>query len=180
MAARRVVPLSSDNSGLTCPTDHIAPSENATEYPGLSNRIRGHEAARSSQKRRVLSKDIKAEYRKLARVFGLVLQVGTFDAWLQFGQITTRHLTRQERAALAFGSLISLPQEIAVEAAAAALSAIGDPLPPFLGGMNDARLWAARATNAELRAYALAAFEALPAKDQAAFFYHISEIKVAA
>ena len=63
---------------------------------------------------------------------------------------------------------------------AASIGSAGAPLPPFLGGMDEARSWASYASRFELKAYALASFEAMSAKDQAAFFQHISEMEVAA
>ena len=57
---------------------------------------------------------------------------------------------------------------------------MGDPLPPFLGGMDDARFWASYATRQELNAFSLACFEAMAPQDHAAFFRHISDIEVAA
>ena len=64
--------------------------------------------------------------------------------------------------------------------AAASIGAAGAPLPPFLCGMDEARAWASFATSSEVKAYALAAFEAMRPKDQAAFFRLISEMEVAA
>ncbi len=113
-------------------------------------------------------------------MIGYCLTVGDFEAWTRFSIVAIAQLNRSERAALAYAALGALPPETAVEAAATALGARGEPLPPFLGGMTDARGWAARATKAELQAYALAAFDAMEPKDQAAFYHHISEIEVAA
>lgn len=49
----------------------------------------------------------------------------------------------------------------------------GDPLPPFMGIMASARDWAAWAYRAELKAHALACYEAMSGRDQAAFLGHI-------
>ena len=58
--------------------------------------------------------------------------------------------------------------------AAASIGSAGAPLPPFLGAMDEARFWASYASRSELKAYALASFEALSAKDKAAFFQHLN------
>ncbi|MGY9046002.1 hypothetical protein P775_17490 [Puniceibacterium antarcticum] len=55
----------------------------------------------------------------------------------------------------------------------------GAPLPTFLNPMTDARWWASCASRSELKAYALAAYEAMSAKDQTAFFRHIGEVEIA-
>ncbi|MTD99257.1 hypothetical protein GIY56_03030 [Paracoccus sp. YIM 132242] len=49
----------------------------------------------------------------------------------------------------------------------------GDPLSPFMGIMASARDWASWASRAELKAYALACYEAMSGRDQAAFLGHI-------
>ncbi len=49
----------------------------------------------------------------------------------------------------------------------------GVPLPPFLNAMDDARWWAGLASRGERKAYCLAAFEAMPPADQAAFLHHV-------
>lgn len=49
----------------------------------------------------------------------------------------------------------------------------GASIPAFSGIMAEARDWAAWASRAELKAYALASFEAMGPRDQAAFLAHI-------
>jgi hypothetical protein len=46
--------------------------------------------------------------------------------------------------------------------------------------MDDARWWASTATLNERKAYALAAYDALPFSDQMAFRRHICEVEIAA
>ncbi len=49
------------------------------------------------------------------------------------------------------------------------------PQVPFLGGlMEEARFWADMASRAELKAYALACWEAMPEADRKAFIVYIS------
>ena len=113
-------------------------------------------------------------------MLGYTLTLGTPEAWGGFSVVARARLTACERAGLAVAALGSLSEQEAIAAAASLLGAAGDPLPPFLGGMEDARTWANWATVNELKAYALAAFEAMPPSDQAAFFQHISTLEVAA
>ncbi|ASM72845.1 MULTISPECIES: hypothetical protein [Roseobacteraceae] len=54
------------------------------------------------------------------------------------------------------------------------------PMPSFLNPMKDARSWASCASLDECKAYALAAYEALPFQEQMAFRNHISEMEIAA
>ena len=152
---------------LNCPTGSIAAVGNKAENRGLSNR--------SS-----LSKLMKSSHKRMSRMLGFCLTLDTTDAWFAFSAIAEARMTLKERAGLAFASLKSLDPEIREQTAAAALGAAGSPLPAFLGGMEDARFWASLASQTELKAYALASFEAMSPKDQAAFFRHIGTIEVAA
>ncbi|MGC9370310.1 MAG: hypothetical protein ACP5DX_12285 [Paracoccaceae bacterium] len=123
---------------------------------------------------------IRPEYKSMSRMLGYCLTLGTADAWSGFTFVAAARLSEAKRAALAFASLNSLEPEHAEMTAAASIGLAGAPLPSFLGGMEDARLWASHASRSELKAYALAAYEAMSAADQAAFFRHISEVEVAA
>lgn len=116
----------------------------------------------------------------MSRMLGYTLSIGEAEAWGGFSTVCRARLTVCERAGMAVAALRSLPDEYALETAAAALGSQCGPLPPFLGGMEDARFWASYATRQELKAYGLACFEAMAPQDQAAFFRHISTIEVAA
>lgn len=116
----------------------------------------------------------------MSRMLGYTLHIGTPEAWQGFRRVAQVRMTEAERVMLAFFMLESLPSDNAELAAAAVIGCAGSPLPAFLGGMDDARTWAAWASRNELKSYALAAFEAMSAKDQAAFFQHIRAIEVAA
>ncbi|NUB42872.1 hypothetical protein GEU84_000610 [Fertoebacter nigrum] len=63
--------------------------------------------------------------------------------------------------------------------AALADLAMGSPLPVFLSAMDDARWWASFATPPELKAYALACFEAMRPKVRVAFLAHVQRGAVA-
>jgi len=115
----------------------------------------------------------------MSRMLGYCLTLGGADAWAGFSVVAAARMAETERAALAFAALNSLDQEHAEMTAAASLSSAGAPLPPFLGGMDDARFWASWASRSELKTHALAAYEAMSAKDQLAFYRHISEVEIA-
>lgn len=127
-----------------------------------------------------LSRLMKPAHKSMSRVLGYCLTSDTPEGWRDFSRLAAARLTVPERGRLAFACLQSLHPELATMTAAAALGAQGDPGPAFLGGMDDARSWAAWASRGELKAYALAAFEAMSARDQAAFYQHISTLEVAA
>ncbi len=119
-------------------------------------------------------------HKRLSRMLGYSLTLGDPEAWAGFSLVASVRLSVFERAGLAVAALKSLPDHHALMTAAAVIGAAGEPLPPFLGGMDDARAWASWASPAELRAYALACFEAMTPKDQAAFFRRISAVEVTA
>ena len=123
---------------------------------------------------------MKPEHKRMSRMLGYTLMIGEPEAWGGFSVVCRARLTVCERAGLAVAALRSLPDDCALDTAATAIGSMGDPLPPFLGGMEDARWWASYSTRQELKAYALACFEAMAPQDQAAFVRHISNIEVAA
>ncbi|WP_320176721.1 hypothetical protein [Roseovarius pacificus] len=133
----------------------------------------------SSRPNSAMSKWAKSAHRKAAKVLGYALTLGTADAWAGFSTVAAARLPETERAALAFAALNSLDLEQAEITAAASIGSRGAPLPTFLGGMDEARTWASFANRHELKAFALAAYEAMSAQDQAAFFRHISEVEIA-
>lgn len=101
------------------------------------------------------------------------LTVSSGDAWLEFTQEVQALLLDFERYALAEATLRALPINDAVAVSLEVIGAAGRPMPAALGGMSTARNWAWAATRAELKAYALASFEAMPPDDQAAFLSHV-------
>ena len=127
-----------------------------------------------------LSKYMKPDHKRMSRMLGYCLTLGTADAWSGFSFVAVARLTETERAALAFSTLNSLKLDHAEMTAAASIGPADIPLPPFLGGMEEARLWASYASRSELKAYTLASFDAMSAADQAAFLRHIREKEVAA
>lgn len=51
---------------------------------------------------------------------------------------------------------------------------LGAPIPPLLNAMDEARDWASWATPLEVKAYALACYNAMPPKDQAGFLAYVT------
>jgi hypothetical protein len=168
VAARRVVAVSSEIKPVTCPTGQNTPFENKAEKPALSN----------TKKPSSLARFMKTEHKRQSKMLGYCLTLGTARAWSGFSAVAATRMTEEERVALAFAALQSLPPQLAELAARAALQAAGAPVPAFLNEMSTARTWANAATTAELKAYTLAGFEAMSAADQAAFFKHISEVEI--
>lgn len=147
---------------------------------GLTTVQPDHECTRAGHKGfRKVSDLIKSEHKRTAKVLGYTLTLGDAASYGKLSVIARKHLTLAERGGLACAFLGSLPEDCPMQAAATALGCAGAPLPPFLGGMEDARSWSSWATESELKAYALACYEALPIREQAAFFRHISTVKVA-
>ena len=112
-------------------------------------------------------------------MLGYCLTDGSADAWSSFSYVAAVRLSVMERVALAFSALNSLDLDIAELTAAASIGSAGAPLPPFLGGIEEARSWASIANRSELKTHALAAYEAMNARDQIAFFQHLSEMEIA-
>lgn len=153
-----------------------------TTVPADQERTPAPEApkARNRKGDSIFSRFMQDRHKRMSRVLGYTLMAGVPEAWGGFSTVCRARLTVCERAGMAVAALGSLPDEYALDACAAALGSMGSPSPPFLGGMGDARWWASYATPQELKAYALACFEAMTPQDQAAFFRHIGDIEVRA
>lgn len=128
----------------------------------------------------ILSSYMKPNHKRMSRMLGYTLTLGNVEAWAGFRFVSMVRMTEAERACLAWFSLSSLEPENCDQVAQGVYRSAGWPLPAFLGGMEDARFWASMATVNELKAYALAAFQAMPAKEQSAFFRFINSIEVPA
>ncbi len=170
MAARRGAAFSNGDKDLGCPTGETLGIDKSEKKPRSSNR-------KSSE---IFAKYVKPEHKRMSRMLGFALTENCPHGWRSFADVAATRMTLEERGSLAFAALHSMSSASAEMTAAAALAAAGAPLPAFLGDMTDARDWASLATRDELRAYCLAAFEAMDPQDQAAFFQHISKIEVAA
>tara|TARA_R110002126_G_scaffold68704_1_gene173867 strand:- start:25844 stop:26308 length:465 start_codon:yes stop_codon:yes gene_type:complete len=133
------------------------------------------------KKRSNLGTFMNPDHKRMARVIGYTLTIGGADAWAGFTTVTKARMAVEERASLAWAALRSLDTpEQAEQVAKAVLSFADYPLPTFMNPMPDARLWASCASAEELKAYALAAHDAMTLRDQMAFRNHISEVEIAA
>lgn len=155
----------------------VADQERALAAGGQKAAPQGATASKGGS---ALSAYMHSDHKRMSKMLGYCLVLDTPDAWGGFSVVARARMTLKERAALVVAALGSLPYQHAIETVSTVFGAAGDPLPPFLGGMEDARHWAGWASPNELKAYALAAFEAMPSQDKAAFFRHISTIEVAA
>ncbi|MGB0438893.1 MAG: hypothetical protein ACPGFC_02160 [Paracoccaceae bacterium] len=116
----------------------------------------------------------------MSRALGYALTLDSVEGWTGFALVAAARMTDHERCELAHWTLVATKPELAEAVAADALNAAGMPTAPWAGDMWDARHWAHNANRSERKAYALACFEAMDAKDQAAFFQHINTVEVAA
>lgn len=170
VAARRGALQSRKINGLSCPTDATPPFENKGKYPALSNGKSPYS----------ISNRMNPKHKRMSRTLGYCLAIGSEEAWAGFRFVALACLEEVEAAQLAYFTLSSLHPENIEKVSRLAIGSAGSPAPAFLGGMEDARTWAAWASRQELKAYALAAFEAMTPRDQAAFFQHISNVEIAA
>ena len=159
----------------------MAQNENPGALVGATGAIGNDQAITPKDYRKpgrsAMSLYAKDRHQRAAKMLGYALT--NPELWAATGLVWAVRLTPNERAALAFAALNSLEPDDAERTAAAAIGSAGAPLPPFLGGMDEARFWASYATRAELKAYTLAAFEAMQAKDQAAFLDYAVGAKAA-
>lgn len=112
---------------------------------------------------------------RAARVLGLALTAVDADAWRCAGRAWRKSLSPAERGALAFVALAACEPEHRAEIVAAFAPEAGPPLTPFGIVKGEAQTWAAVASRAEKKAYAAAAFLALPVADRRAFLDTFSD-----
>lgn len=122
-----------------------------------------------------ISKSISPEHKRMARVFAMCLTLNDFDARNAFTLLAKVHLSSGKRAAIAYAMLNSLELDQAVDVSATVIDPAGTPLPPWLGGMSDARDWAERATRDQHRSYGLACCEAMSHRDLSGMFAHLKQ-----
>jgi hypothetical protein len=96
-----------------------------------------------------------------------------YETWEAASAVWQARLSTQERGALAWAALRSLDHDDALAVTENVLGGAGAPLPPMFSPMDEASWWGDIASPAELRAYALATFNRLPARDQADFLAHV-------
>lgn len=119
--------------------------------------------------RSAMSKYAKDGHKRIARLVGYALTLDEADAWWTLSALMRAHLTVAERASLALMALKSLDPDDALQAVEAAFSGAGQPIAPLFGFMDQAAHWADMADPHEVEAYALASFNAMTPKRQAAF-----------
>lgn len=129
----------------------------------------------------LIKKHMPDAYKRVARSVGYSLLLSDENSWRGLAVILAAQITPEERAALSWASLRSLDAPEQVEMVAeAVLPHAGYPLQTFLNPMSDARWWASCASRSEIKAYAIAAHDAMNFADQMAFRNHISEVEIAA
>lgn len=121
------------------------------------------------QGKSLLSRAITDRHKRASKALGLALFQGTDHAWRLTAEIWHLRLTADERYALALAALTTLPPDDMLEAVTAVLGGAGMPLPPFLEPLAEAQWWADIASPAELDAYLVAIFAALPKRKKRDF-----------
>lgn len=117
----------------------------------------------------IISKSIEGRHKRAARILGYALITGDRATWNVASAVWSARLDASERQALATAALLSLDPADAYVVAENVFDSAGDPLPPFLDPIDDATFWAGMASLPELRAYCLAAFVAMPRREQLDF-----------
>ncbi|MBT9385636.1 hypothetical protein KM176_17325 [Pseudooceanicola sp. CBS1P-1] len=148
----------------------------ADELQGEDYRRVTEEATLKAPKGSAFGKLIADRHKRATRMLGYALTLGSPDAWQGVITVWAARLDFTELAGVAFAALRALPSDTREAAARAALfdhEEAGMPLSPLGAIMGDARWWASIAARPELKAYALAAFEAMSPQDRAAFLSHI-------
>ena len=121
-------------------------------------------------------KFIAPRYKSVARMIGYCLFLGENEDWRKLPDVLRCRLNPYERIALATMALEALDEANAAMVAGRynPTSAAGFPVAPLDDGLAEAQLWATAATPAELRAYVLTGFNALPRKDRLDFLDHVN------
>lgn len=130
--------------------------------------------ATRNRNRSAVSAYAKPGYKRVARMLGYSLLIGDPDAWHGLTLVLTAHLNQKERAALAWASLRSLtPDQVVAVRNAVLPNCAGQPIAPLFNHMDEAAFWADMAEPAELEAYCLASFTAMPRGRQSAFLEYV-------
>lgn len=116
-----------------------------------------------------MSLDLNGDrYRRAAKMMLHALVLGDAHSWSGVAYVWAARLTMNERAAVAMAAMFSLPEEAATIAGRRTIG-YGAPHPSFIDPLSEAQIWAASASVAELDAYLVAAFSALPRHKQRQF-----------
>jgi hypothetical protein len=128
------------------------------------------------KRRNTLSAHMQDRHKRAVKMLGYALVLDNPNAWASAADIWSVRLDPAERYSLAVAALMSLEAQDAEEVVAEVFEGAGYPLPQFLDEpLDDAQWWADGANPAELRAYCLAAFTAMPRRDQADFLAFVSK-----
>lgn len=121
----------------------------------------------------MMARYAKPAHKKAARALGYALTLGDAHAWVGASQSFSARLTEVERAGLAWAALRALGPEKAVTVTTSLFEGAGQPIAPLFDHMDEAAFWVDTATPAELEAYCLASYSALPPARQAAFLDYV-------
>lgn len=135
------------------------------------------EPERPKAVRSIMARHMQPRHRRAVKAIGFALTLDSATCWGSTGEILALRLTPRERVAMTVALLAALPQADAETAIHAGLGGAGYPLPPFLSPVSDAQWWADRANLSELRAYCLASFRAMPARDRRDFLEFVARPK---
>lgn len=132
-----------------------------------------------------MSKWAKPAHKSVARAVGYALTLGDEAAWQGLIIILVSRLSEAERAAFAFSTLSSLPDDHAIATVKAVLGVdleghgAGMPQAPLFSHMDQAAFWADMAEPDALDAYCLASFNRMAPARQAAFLSFVQRRAVA-
>lgn len=115
------------------------------------------------------------QHQRAARALVCALILDDADGWAGFADVLLLCLTERQRAGLSLAALKALGPERSAQVFATVHPEAGYPLPTLDNTMHDARWWSSFATQGELKAYGVAAFDAMPAQDKAAFLEWASQ-----
>ncbi len=105
-------------------------------------------------------------------MLGFALAADAPDTWQSFALVLTARLEVRERATIATMVCDTLPDDTLHEVMSAIGRGAGFPAVPFNDVLREADIWAAAASDAELRAYLLTAFHTLGLRDRREFLEH--------
>ena len=103
------------------------------------------------------------------RVLTMALTVHDADGWCMASRLWSLRQPPEKRMAHALAALVACEGGDIRHVCTAALGGAGTPIAPFLSYMDEASFWADMATPDELKAYSVACYLRLSARDRMAF-----------
>lgn len=123
----------------------------------------------------ILNQNMPAPYKRVAKSVGHALLLGDANAWHGLSVVLTARLTMEERAAMAWAVLRSLPPKHVADVASAVLPDNADtPITPLFSSADEAANWASCAAYEDIKACTLAGFSRLTEHDQSAFLAYVT------